>query len=139
MTDGKAMARAMSTISCRSGITQIARVIRHASREHARQKIGAPVVISDACEELPSDLYGAAREVSFPIFMFQEGDDDRVTGIYAEVAQISGGAHCKFDSSAAQRLADLLKAVAVYATGGLTALADQNGEAARLLLTQIKK
>ena len=139
MTDGKALARTMSTISCRSGITQIARVIRYAGREHARQRIGALIVISDACEEIPADLYSAARELSVPVFMFQEGPDERVAGIYREIAAITGGAHCQFDANAAQRLAELLKAVAVFATGGLTALADQNSEAARLLLTQMKK
>ena len=139
MTDGKALSHTMSTVTCRAGITQIARVLRHAGREHARQKIGALILISDACEEIPADLYSAARELSVPVFMFQEGPDERVGEIYADVARITSGAHCQFDSNAAQKLADLLKAVAAYAAGGLTALADQNSEAAKLLLTQIKK
>ena len=36
-------------------------------------------------------------------------------------------------------LSALLTAVAAFATGGVQALADQNSEAAKLLLTQIKK
>jgi hypothetical protein len=71
--------------------------------------------------------------------MFQEGDDERVAEIYAVIARTTGGAHCKFDSGAAQRLADLLKAVAAFAVGGVQALADQNSEVAKRLLTQIKK
>jgi hypothetical protein len=139
MTDGKALARVMSTVTCRAGHTQIARTLRHAGKEHAKQEINALILISDACEEIPADLYAPARELGFPVFMFQEGDDERVAEIYAEIARITGGAHCKFDSGAAQRLADLLKAVAAFAVGGVQALADQNSEAAKLLLTQIKK
>ena len=71
--------------------------------------------------------------------MFQEGADDRVARIYAEIANITGGASCKFDAGAAQRLADLLKAVAAFATGGVKALAAQQTEAATLLLTQVKR
>jgi hypothetical protein len=71
--------------------------------------------------------------------MFQEGDDEHVGEIYAEIARLAGGAHCRFDSGSAQRLADLLKAVAAFAVGGAKALAAQNSEAARLLISQIKK
>ena len=71
--------------------------------------------------------------------MFQEGSNEQIGKIYAEIARITGGAHCKFDAAAAQRLADLLKAVAAFATGGIRALADQKTATARLLLTQIKK
>jgi cyclopropane fatty-acyl-phospholipid synthase-like methyltransferase len=56
-----------------------------------------------------------------------------------EIARLTGGAHCHFDTASAQRLADLLKAVAAFAVGGAKALAAQNSEAARLLLTQVKK
>ena len=45
----------------------------------------------------------------------------------------------EFNAGAAQRPADLLKAVAVFAAGGAKALANQNSEAAKQLLTQIKK
>jgi hypothetical protein len=139
MVDGKALARIMSTVTCRAGETQIARVLRHAGKEHARQKISALILISDACEENPADLFAAAGELGFPVFLFQEDDDEPVAEIYAEIARITDGAHCKFDSGSAQRLADLLKAVAAFAVGGVTALTDQNSEAAKLLLTQIKK
>jgi hypothetical protein len=139
LTDGKALARTMSTIVCRAGHTQIRRVLVHAGKEDAREKIGALILISDACEEVPADLYSAAHELAAPVFLFQEGTDERVAGIYAEIARITGGAAAKFDSSAAQRLRDLLTAVAAFATGGLQALAAQKTEAVTLLLTQLKK
>jgi hypothetical protein len=100
----------MQRVTCMAGHTQIRRVLNHAQKENARQKVNALVLISDACEERPVDLYNAARELgSVPVFMFQEGDDDHVSGIYAEIARLTGGAHCRFDSGAAEHLADLLK------------------------------
>jgi hypothetical protein len=45
----------------------------------------------------------------------------------------------QLDAGAAQRLADLLKAVAAFAAGGAKALANQNTEAAQLLLTKVRQ
>jgi hypothetical protein len=115
-------------------------VLVHTRKENAREKVNALILISDACEEIPADLYVEARQLGgTPAFVFQEGDDERVAGIYAEIARITGGASCRFDADASQRLADLLKAVAAFATGGIKALATQKTDAATLLLTQIKK
>ena len=129
----------MSRVTCAAGHTQIHKVLAHARKEHTREKINALILVSDACEEVPADLYAEAHELGVLCFLFQEGNDERIAEIYAEIARITGGAHCKFDAGAAQRLADLLKAVAAFAAGGIRALADQKSEAARLLLTQIKK
>jgi hypothetical protein len=71
--------------------------------------------------------------------LFQEGGDRRVAKIYREIANITGGALAQFDDGAADRLADLLKAVAAFAVGGVKALANQSSEAAALLLTQVRK
>jgi hypothetical protein len=139
MSDTKSLTSAMSDVTCRSGMTQIGKVLNHARKEHQQNKVDALILISDDCEEIPATLYGGARELGVPAFLFQEGDDDRTTGIYVEIARLTGGAHCRFDSGAGQRLAELLKAVAVYATGGLKALANQQTAVARLLLTQIKQ
>jgi hypothetical protein len=140
LNDAKALAAIMSRVMCSSGHTQIRKVLSHVRKENLREKLGGVIIVSDACEETPHELYGEARELgNVPVFMFQEGDDQRVGEIYAEIARIAGGAHCKFDSGAAQRLADLLKAVAAFAAGGIKALAGQKTEAATLLLTQIRK
>jgi len=140
-SDAHSLAGVMTGIKCASGHTQIGKVLAHARRESARDQVNALIIVSDACEEVPADLYAAARELAgMPVvFMFQEGDDPHVAEIYSEIAKRTGGAHCKFDAAAAQRLADLLKAVAAFATGGIRALADQQTTAARLLLTQIKR
>ena len=130
----------MTGVACASGHTQIGKVLAHAARESAHDQVNALIIVSDACEEAPADLYAAARELAgVPVFMFQEGDDPHIAEIYAEIAKLTGGAHCASDAAATQRLADLLKAVAAFATGGVRALADQQTTAARLLLTQIKR
>lgn len=139
LSDPKALAAIMSGVNCRAGFTQIRRALTHARKEHARNKIGALILISDACEETPDDLYAEARELGAPCFMFQEGEDEEVAEVYQKIARITGGAYCSFDEGAAQRLADLLKAVVAFAVGGVKALANQNSEAARLLLTQVKR
>jgi hypothetical protein len=138
-SDTQALAASMARVTTSAGHTQIKKVLAHTCKESAREKVNALILVSDACEEVPCDLYVEARELGVPVFMFQEGSDEYVGKIYAEIARITGGAHCRFDAGAAQRLADLLKAVAAFATGGIRALVDQKTEAARLLLTQIKK
>jgi hypothetical protein len=138
--DARSLTTVMSGVTCRAGETQIERVLTHARKENARQKVSALVLVSDSCEEDPAALYAAARQLgSVPVFMFQEGRDARVGTIYGTIADLTKGAHCIFDSSAAARLADLLRAVAAFAAGGVTALSSQNSEAAKLLLTQIRK
>lgn len=138
VNDARSLVSIMSTIMCRSGHTQIAKVLAHSAKEHRQRPVNAVVLISDACEERPTDLYAKARDLSVPAFFFQEGDEPSVTRTYTEVAKLTGGAVARFDASAAQRLADLLKAVAAFATGGMEALGAQKTEAARLLLTQLK-
>jgi hypothetical protein len=139
MMDPYALTAVMGRVMCVSGYTQIGRVLAHVEKEDQRQKIAACILISDACEETASDLYAAAKRLNrVPLFAFQEGTDEEVSNIYGRLASITGGAACRFDAGAAARLADLLKAVAAYATGGRQALANQKTEAARLLLSQLK-
>jgi hypothetical protein len=139
LSDGKALSGIMRGVVCQAGYTQIGAVLTHVRKENARQQVNALVLVSDACEEYPPPLYAEARELNVPAFLFQEGNDARVARIYRELAAITKGAYDKFDSNAAQRLADLLKAVAAFAAGGVKALANQDTAAAKLLLTQVRK
>ena len=138
LSDARSLAVAMSTILCRSGETQIGRVLDHVQRENAREKMHALVFIGDAVEEARIDLIERARALSVPIFAFQEGSDPAVAAVFRELAEITHGAYATFDPSAARRLGDLLRAVCVFATGGVEALANQQTSAARLLLSQIR-
>ena len=114
------------------------RVLAHTAREHKQLTVNAVILVGDACEEpARSCASRLATRASRP--SFQEGDDPDVTRVYSELASLTGGAVASFDVSAAQRLADLLKAVAAFATGGVMALAAQETDAAMLLLGQIKR
>ena len=86
------------------------------------------------------------------MFMFQEGHGaviyhdwrgapaggEPVEEVFREIARLSGGAYGKFDAGAAKQLGELLRAVAAFAVGGITALADQRTDSARRLLGQMK-
>jgi hypothetical protein len=137
MSDQRALRSAMKGIVCKAGHTQIRKVLDHVRKEHAKRPIDAVVYVGDACEETPADLYEAT--CSAPIFLFQEGSDPQISTIFATLAKLTGGAHVEFNANSSVTLSELLKAVATFATGGVKALVDQNSQAARLLLTQIKK
>jgi hypothetical protein len=151
--DAHELARRMRTIRCDAGATQIKRVLRHIRTEHEREKVSAAVFIGDACEEPPDELYAAAAGLGAPVFMFQEGDGEvmylnergevasdgkKVEQVFRELARLTGGAYGKFNSGAAKQLAELLRAVAAFAVGGLKALANQHTGAAQKLLSQLK-
>lgn len=141
MRDAGALARVMSTISCQGGNTQIGKVFSHARDEHRKRRIHAVVYVGDAIEESVDALCAKAGELGLmglPLFVFQEGRDARVEAAFREFARLSKGAYARFDSGAPQQLADLLKAVAAYASGGRTLLKLQGSSAAQALLTQIE-
>jgi hypothetical protein len=140
LSDAHALSRVMSGVMCRSGLTQIRRILNHARKQHAEKKVDAVILIGDAVEEKPEQLYSEAGKLRVPVFTFLEGDDDEhAAEIFKQIAHITGGAFCKFDTGAAARLGDLLKAVSAFAAGGVKALANQNTDAARLLLGQLSK
>ena len=119
--------KAMSTVFCAGGLTQIARVLRHTLEEHRQEKVSALVFVGDCVEENPDilcDLAGQLGLCGVPLFVFQEGYDPDAEPIFRELARLSGGAWCRFDQSSAGQLRELLAAVAVYAAGGQRALQD---------------
>ena len=144
VSDGKQLAELMSRIGCRGGQTQIGKILSHARQEHARAKVQALVFVGDAMEEAIDDLCKAAGELSIlgvPVFMFQEGNDPIAENAYREIARLSRGAYCRFDTGSAHQLGELLRAVAAYAAGGVRALKElsaKRSSGARKLLAQLK-
>jgi hypothetical protein len=117
----------MSRIDCRGGHTQIAKVLAHARRENDSAKVAALVFVGDAMEEALDDLCARAGELGLrnvKAFMFQEGYDPACEQAFREIARLSGGAFCRFAPGAAHELAELLRAAAAYAAGGLKALGE---------------
>ena len=138
ISNGQALADLMTKVECRTGFTQIGRVLAHAHEENNRQKVAALAYVGDCAEEEPATLYGIARQLNLPVFMFQEGDDPIATKVFARIAALTNGAHCRFDAGAADQLAELLRAVAAYAVGGLEALRLSSNASAVKLLQQLK-
>lgn len=56
------------------------------------------------------------------MFIFQEGHDQTAHRAFSQLATLTGGAHCQFDTNSDQQLGELLNAVAAYAAGGKNAL-----------------
>jgi YD repeat-containing protein len=138
--DGREMARLMARVTCQTGHTQIGRALEHARKEHQVQPISAIVYVGDMCEESAQGLYDATAGLNgVPCFLFQEGDDQHAALIFKEMARLSHGAYSQFRAGAERELAELLRAVAAFAAGGLTALSDLRSEAAVKLLGQMKK
>ena len=129
------LAAVMRAVRCKSGLTQIEKVLAHA----ARQNPAALVFIGDAMEEPASVLYEQARKLSCPAFLFHEGDDALARITFTEIARLSGGACLPFDTDAPAKLADLLSSVAAYAAGGRQALQSRDTAGSRLLLSNLSK
>ena len=143
VSDAERLAGLMSRIACRGGHTQIRKVLAHARKETAKTRVQTLVFVGDAMEEPVDDLAASAGELGLlgvPALMFHEGNDAVAERAFREIARLTRGAYCRFDTGAADILAELLRAAAVYAAGGVKALShlSQTRHAgATLLLKQL--
>src|SRR5262245_20641463 len=127
----------MSSVSCLGGQTQIGRVLRHVLTENGKRRVNAVVFVGDCMEESADelcDLAGRIGVLGLPVFLFHEGSEPRAARTFRDIARLTRGAYCRFDSSSAQQLRDLLSAVAVYAAGGLPAREDYGKRAGGVAL-----
>ncbi len=142
--DPDALARLMTSVSCRAGHTQIGKVLLHARKETEANRVHAVVYVGDAMEEEVDDLGQRAGELGLlglPVFVFQEGHNRTTEAAFREIARLSGGAYSQFDAGSAAQLRALLSAVAVYASGGRAALekiGDGRSAEVRGLLKQLR-
>lgn len=139
----------MTGIQCRGGKTQIGKMLGHCQKEVSRHRkpsesvagVSAVVFVGDAMEEDVDSLCNKAGELGLqgvPLFLFQEGHDAITEQAFREMARLSRGAYMKFDSGSAAQLAELLRAVARFASGGRAALENSSSKGERLLLDQLK-
>lgn len=143
ISDTAKIAKLMSTIQCQGGQTQIGRVLSDARKEAVESGVRAIVFVGDAMEENVDALCATAGELGLlkvPCFMFQEGHDEVAETAYREIARLTGGAWCRFDTGSAAQLRELLRAAAAYAAGGREALQRlaKNTSHAAALLGQMK-
>jgi hypothetical protein len=139
MSNAADLHRVMRRVSCLGGETQIERMLAHAIAETKKQRVNALVFVGDAMEESVDRLCQLAGELGLngvPIFLFHEGGNPIVERAFRQMARLSRGAYLRFDLASADRLRDLLGAVAVYAAGGYRALTaysqKKGGEVLRL-------
>jgi hypothetical protein len=143
-SDPARVAQLMAKTECRAGYTQVCRALGHAKKETAREKVGAIVLIGDACEAVNDGLdhvATAARELGrlkTPVFAFLEGNDGQAEKGFRMIADLSNGAFGRFDAGGARQLGELLRAAAAFATGGLVALQKRSDAGSVLLLQQMK-
>ena len=125
VADPRSLRDLMARIQCRSGNTQIGRVLVHAVEEAGRSPVRALVYVGDAMEEGMDGLCATAGELGLlgvKAFMFHEGGNPITVAAFGEVGRLTGGAALAFDTGAPASLAALLRAVAAYAAGGDAAL-----------------
>ncbi len=139
VTNAGELLKMMTGVMCRGGATQIEKIFKHAIKQTKQRKVNAVVFVGDAMEEDIDALCHKAGELKLlgvPVFIFHEGGDSIARRAFEQIAELSGGAYCSFDSSSAEQLRDLLAAVAVFAAGGRKALLEygqkQGGAVLRL-------
>jgi hypothetical protein len=143
--DSKVLTREMSGVYCLAGETQIGKVLRHAVRETRKKRVNALIFVGDCVEEDIDKLGAIAGELGLlgvPVFLFQEGTDAVAELAFAQIARLTGGAHCRFDAGSAKTLRELLSAVAVFAAGGRKALenlARERGGAVLQIADQMRR
>ncbi|MDD7910673.1 MULTISPECIES: VWA domain-containing protein [Pseudovibrio] len=123
--DATQLASMMGRIHCQGGRTQIRKVLKHTIAETRKKKVQALIYIGDCMEEEPDLLCDHAGELGLlgvPTFMFQEGNDPLAEHTFKEVARLTKGVFHRFDRQSAERLRQLLGAVAAYSAGGRVAL-----------------
>ncbi|PPR76695.1 MAG: hypothetical protein CFH01_01877 [Alphaproteobacteria bacterium MarineAlpha2_Bin1] len=142
--DSKQIINYMHTVQCLGGLTQINKFLAHTLNELKKTKINAIVFIGDCMEENPDIILNNAGKIGLkgvPMFIFQEGSNPDASFVFGEMARITNGFHSIFDSSSSSKLKNLLKAIAIFATGGKEGL-KKNIEIApkeiKLLLSKVR-
>lgn len=117
---------AMLRLSCKSGYTQIRKVLRHALNE--KERLSGLVFIGDHCESTDDgyeldDLAVKLGQKGIPIFVFHEcSDHDKhsleARTIFEHMAKVSGGVYTEFKPDSGAILRELLATVAVFSAAG---------------------
>ena len=131
-SNGDELLHRMLRVQCEGGLTQIGKVLTNAKRQTEIAAVAALVFIGDAFEEDIDRVCHKAGDLGLlgvPVLMFQEGNDVAASQAFAQIAKLTGGAHCKFDPASAETLRSLLRAAAAFAAGGYQAIASMAGAA----------
>lgn len=114
----------MQRLSCKTGGTQIARVLRFVLAE--KEAVSGVVLIVDECEDDAEELAGLAAMLGdkrIPLFVFHEcavGDSSAhpAKPVFERLAAASHGVYSEFDPESALALRELLASVAAFSVAG---------------------
>jgi hypothetical protein len=123
--DPEILSRSMRRLSCETGQTQIARLLRLALAE--TETISGVVFVGDHCEDDPRVLFELAQTLGrkyIPLFVFHEcADHDerslQAKPIFKRMSELSGGVYVEFKPDSGAVLRELLSSVAALSAGGL--------------------
>ena len=122
--DPAVVSRDMQRLSCKLGMTQIARALDCVLKGEA--EVSGVVFIGDHCEDDPEELARLAAALGkkhIPIFVFHEcaDDDGRARDarpVFERMAEISGGVYSAFEPESGEVLTELLSSVAAFGAAG---------------------
>src|SRR5262249_50220068 len=146
MSNSGQLAKIMSQVMCRAGETQIEKVLAHAAKETKLLKVSALVFVGYALEESPDTGLSTATTLGRlgppaprapPPSMSEAARVRLPRQPLQDLPRLPRGAYGRFDPGAARQLAELLRAVAVFAAGGMPALAARHDASAVRLLGQL--
>jgi hypothetical protein len=147
IVDSNRMAALINRNECSCGCyVNIRSVLQRAVEENADRPMRAVVIVGDAFHDDEDSLTEAAlaanelRRAGTRVILIQEGDDPHTARKLQYLRRISGAVYFMFDSKTQQRqLAEMLKTVSTFATGGEEAVKAAGGQAANLLLEHFKQ
>jgi hypothetical protein len=94
-------------------------------KETKQKKVNALVFVGDVIEEDIDELghlSGQLGLIGTPVFIFQDGEEPISKRGFQDIARLSNGAYSSFNADSAAQLSELLRAVAVFSAGGVSAL-----------------
>ena len=147
IADPDKMAGLMDRAECNCGCyVYIRDVLGQAVKENEDRPMRAVVIVGDAFHDDQDSLDEAAisanrlRRAGTRLFLIQQGDDPVTTRKLQYLAKVSGGAYFRFDPRTQERqFSEMWRVMSAYATGGEEAVKATGGQAATLLLEQLKQ
>lgn len=135
-TDPSIVSRAMLKLSCKTGETQIARMLRQALAENEKLRraadagsagISGVVYVGDHSEDKPEELLELAAVLgrrSMPLFVFHEISDSdarslQAQPVFEQMAELSGGVYVEFKPDSGAVLKELLSNIAAFSAAGV--------------------
>jgi hypothetical protein len=131
--DSGVLDKCMRRLTCETGFTQIARMLRFVLTE--KEPISSLVFVGDHFDEDSDEVTALAARLGargIPIFVFHESSDADYRALAAKpvfrrVAEISGGVYCELKSDSGDVLRELLTHVAAFSTAGRAGLRQIEG------------